>query len=353
MGGSVGTQFKTGSLALLCVLLSALATAQEPRPEPFSTGFVDSDGNLFIAQPDTKVRCAKRAATFKSAGSLFTRQGQVAVLESLATPQRMSGWIVDGSKAEAFSERALPLSVAIKRESNNGIETHGPCGYLTAPLQRRGVAITGQEADAQEASLVVARPMRAGQVPVSARVPSEPWQTFSNEVKVDSAQAAAPLTDLPEAWRAWLTHPDVVKAAGGADAPLLRNIAHVFGQPFSATLDPARGAEPLMLIGLISNTGPGAQYNTLWSIARVSSEDNRTRFVPLTLFGPSGGEQRARDESIAPEVALVADLDGDGRDEIVLRARHFEGVSMRILSWQRSKSEERFVQVHRSAYEGQ
>ena len=264
----MGAQFRKGSLALLCALCSALATAQEPRPEPFSTGFVDGEGNLFIAQTDTRVRCAKRAATFKAAGSLFTRQGQVAVLESLATPQRMSGWIVDGSKAEAFAERALPLSVAIKRDSNEGAETHGPCAYLTAPLQRRGVAITGQEADAQEASLVVAWPARAGHVPTSARVPNEPWQTFSNEVKVDSAQAAAPLADLPDAWRAWLTHPDVVKAAGGADAPLLRNLAHVFGQPFSAVLDPARGAEPLMLIGLISSTGPGAQYNTLWSIAR-------------------------------------------------------------------------------------
>ncbi|CAN0510981.1 unnamed protein product, partial [Phaeothamnion confervicola] len=49
------------------------------------------------------------------------------------------------------------------------------------------------------------------------------------------------------------------------------------------------------------------------------------------------------------QVAATLDLDGDGSDEVLLRARHYAGGNLMVLRWQGRG----FVAVRQGGYEGE
>ena len=71
--------------------------------------------------------------------------------------------------------------------------------------------------------------------------------------------------------------------------------------------------------------------------------------APLFQAGPSGGIERDRAGSYVAQVAGVIDLDGDGVDEIVLRARYFNGGNLKILKLVSGK----LILARETAYEGE
>jgi hypothetical protein len=120
-----------------------------------------------------------------------------------------------------------------------------------------------------------------------------------------------------------------------------------FGQSFSAVLTRGGAPETLTLIGAINDApglAGGAQaYNTLNLIVRDGVA------APVYQSGPSGGTAKNRAGSFVAQAVAAVDLDGDGIDEIVLRARYFEGGNLKVLKLVQG----RLVEIRQTAYEGE
>ena len=348
---------RTAGRALIGAALGAMVL-QEAGAQPFFTGFADADGNHFIAQPLSRPACQAREALMREAKGLIERTGQVVVAPQREPERRFAALVFDGKTAVWHPQLTLPLNVAVRREAtlddkSPGSEQQGGCWYASAPLQRAGQPIVGTQAQAEEVALVVAwsAPGSERSAPALRALPGA-WRNYAASPKEGTVQLTLPLDELPAPLLRWLAHPAVVARLGDAQSSYRKGLTHVFAQDFSAVLEKERGIEPLQLIGTISATAGGAQYNVAWSINRVMSAATggaETTLQPLAVVGPSGDERRTPLTAYAPEVAFVADLDGDGSDEFVLRARHFEGSSIRI--WRFGGSG--LTEVHRGVYEGQ
>lgn len=328
---------------------------QEASAQPFFTGFADADGNHFIAQPLTRPACQARDALMREAKGLIERPGQVIVAPQREPERRFAALVFDGKQAAWLAPLALPLTVAIRREASlddkpGVMEQQGGCWYASAPLQRAGQPITGTQAQAEEVALVVAwnLPSTPTQIAPALRPLPLAWRTHAANPKEGAAQLTLPMAELPSTLRGWFEHPAVIARLGDAQGSYRKGLTHVFMQEFQAVLERSRGLEALQLIGTISATAGGAQYNVAWSLNRVAGATDGA-LQPITIVGPAGDERRVPLNTYAPEVVFAADLDGDGIDELVLRARHYEGSSIRIGRLQGGV----WTEVHRGIYEGQ
>ena len=120
-------------------------------------------------------------------------------------------------------------------------------------------------------------------------------------------------------------------------------LAEVFGQSFVATLAANAAPQRLLLLGAIAE--PAAAYNTLNMIV----QEEAAGAAALYQTGPSGGFERDRRGSFVGQVAGLVDLDGDGVDEILLRARYYAGGNLKILKLIKG----RYVEAAQTAYEGE
>ena len=302
----------------------ARAVAQATSPvaaQLWWPGFIDARGKAFLELPaDTKLCALARDALRRAKlepGHLALLPVKVETL--LPRGARLTFGITDA--ASVSSERVLTRVVAIERGADKGA-----CAHLAEP----GADAPGYVVEEDRLAFGVYPPR-----PLHFRAAKTEWRSYgatgisSAGASVDARFAAA--VETPPAWRARV-------------APLLPGASDIFGQPFEAVLEARRSAQALTLTGAFIAEGRGATYNTLNLIARDDVNQ-----AALFQAGPSGGIVRDRAGSFVAQVAGVIDLDGDGVDEIVLRARHYSGGNLKILKFVHGK----FILLRATAYEGE
>ena len=307
----------------ICMQATAAGQALVPVAPLWWPGFIDAKGKAFLELPgDTKLcataRDALRRARLKPGGVIALPLKVEALLPRGA---RLAFGVTDVDGVS--SERVMTRIVAIERGADKGACAH---------LAEAGADAPGYPIEEDRLVFGVHPPR-----PLNFRAPQAEWKSYgatggsaaSSGARVDARFAAAAGT--PPVWRARV-------------APLLPGFTDAFGQSFEAVLESGRAAQRLTLIGAFVSEGGGTTYNTLNLIAL----DGVTE-APLFQSGPSGGIERSRALSYVAQAAGVADLDGDGVDEVVLRARYFSGGNLKILKYVSGK----YLVVRETAYEGE
>ena len=307
---------------LLLAGCAGIATAQANNR--WWLGFADTNGRVFLELPNDARLCAARDALVKRAtqavpGSVV--QGPLKAEAQVPPNARLGFGATD--LAGRHSEHVLTRVSAVVRDD---VARQGPCWFLA----EAGTDTPGYMA--QEDRLVIGtHPPRK----LAVRAAPDNWKSYGG------APADAPpdarfksMDGLPPAWRERV-------------AALMPQYTQVFGQEFSAVLSVGGVPENLTLIGAINDT-PGAAgsaqaYNTLNLIVRNDVA------APLFQSGPSGGTAKNRAGSFVAQAVAAVDLDGDGIDEIVLRARYFEGGNLKVLKFVKG----RLVEIRQTAYEGE
>jgi hypothetical protein len=304
-------------------LVTAQVQAQAPGAARWWPGFIDTRGKAFLELPeDARLCAAARDAVRKAA----VEPGRVVLLPHKAEAlvpagARLVFGVVDG--ANSASERVFTRIVTIARGSDKGA-----CAYLA----EAGAEAAGAAIEEDRSAIGVYPPRR-----VSVKPPDESWKSYGLANTSGTATDArfAPPGDAPAAWRARIV-------------PLLGEPAELFGHTFHAVLAPGQPPTALALVGAIANSAaPGPTYNTVNLIVGMTPDG--TAAGTLYQAGPSGGIERNRSGSFAAQVMLVADLDGDGVDEVILAARYYAGGNLKVLKFTNG----RFTEVRQTAYEGE
>lgn len=315
---------KLGNLLLAGACWVAAAGAAAQAPGRWWVGFIDANDRAFFEIPAAGRDCADRDAAVRRAAA-----PPAAVVASprsagslLPAGARLNFAVADS--AGVTSERVLTRVVAIVRDDEAHRPTLEPaCWYLAQAGEYPGAYRVTEDRLA-----VAVHPPRA----LRLTTVDATWRSMT---AVPAGEAAA-ADDFPAAWRSFLIQ-------------VLPEAALWHAQTFSAVRDVARGLEPMLLLGAVvaPDGAPGspATYNTVNLIVREAKLSN----LPLYQSGPSGGLARAAAESFVGQVAAVVDLDGDGVDELIIRARHYAGGTLRILRWDGA----RYVEVRRTGYEGE
>ena len=335
-------------LGAVVLLLGASAHAQLWWP-----GFIDARGKAFLELPDQAKLCRlareQLASASRTAGAASTagaadraRALPPAGLEpgrTVVLPLKIDSLLPRGARltfgvidtAGVTSERVFTHVVAIARGSDKGA-----CAHLA---EAGAAAAPGYSVEEDRTAFGVHPPR-----PLSFRAPAEGWKSYGAAAALpDSDARFAAAADAPPAWRA--------RVLSAIAAPL-----EVFGQRFDAVLERGRAAVPLTLTGAIASA---PEFDTLNLITRDSGADGAGKPAAkeageanaLTLYqsGPSGGIDKNRSGSFVAQVLGALDLDGDGVDEIVLRARYYSGGNLKVLRLSGGK----LVEVRGSAYEGE
>jgi hypothetical protein len=328
------------ALALVLGVLFTQALAQMPAQAPARNappanrwwlGFVDTRGHAFLELPADPRGCAARAALLKrsplAAGAVASG---VAISGAQGVP-RPEAQVPAGARLlfgvtdlrGQYAERVLPYSAVIGRDNDS---VQGACWYLAEP----GARAAGYVAEEDALAFGTLPPRR-----VTLRTAANDWKSYgaiAPDAKADARFAA--MDAAPPAWRARVEK-------------LLPGYTQVYGQRLEAVLEKGGAPQPLLLIGAINDgdgpAGKGEAYNTLNMI--VSEREER----PLYLAGPSGGVAQNRAGSFVAQAVVAVDLDGDGIDEIVLRARYFTGGNLKVLGLVKG----RLAEIRQSAYEGE
>lgn len=310
-------------VALLCGGMAG-AAAQPQGQSQWWVGFIDLHNRAFLEIPGDAKACAAR--------DMLARRG--AGGRVLTAPLRPESQLPPGSRlvfgvtdlAGVFAERVLTRVVAVAHEDEGRRRALRAACWL---LAEAGTDVPGY--------LVTEDRLAFGTHPPRAlvvRAVDAAWRGYGPLADAPGADARfAPGADMPAGWRHRI-------------ATMMPAVAQAHAQPFTAILDPRRGPEPMVLIGAIDDAAEASAvagtYNTVNLIVRESREE------VLYLAGPSGGVGKSYAASFVAQVAAVVDLDGDGVDELVIRARYFAGGNLKILKWSGS----RYVEVRGTGYEG-
>jgi hypothetical protein len=320
-------------LRLACGLLAAclLHAAQAQPAARWWLGFMDTRGHAFLELPQDARQCAARAEQFKrinpAPGSVIA--GALKPESHVPAGTRLL-FGVTGLRGE-YDERVLTRVAAIAREAER---PEGACWYLAEP------ATTAADYRAEEERMIFATlPPRR----LAPRLAADDWRAYGT-VAPEAAgdRRFAGMEEAPADWRAR------VEAR-------LPGYTQVYGQRLEAVLEKGGAPQPLLLIGAINDgdgpAGKGEAYNTLNMIFRSGerNEGGQEAGAPLYLAGPSGGVAKNRAGSFVAQAVAALDLDGDGIDEIVLRARYFTGGNLKVLKLVKG----RYTELRQSAYEGE
>ena len=338
-------------LAAAALLLGTNASAQLWWP-----GFIDTRGKAFLELPDDVRWCgparagahsgarttgagAKKGKGAEGKGAAKSTSADTAANTSAAgsvsvLPVKMESLLPRGARLTfsvidttgVASERVFTHVVAIAHGGGKGACAH---------LAEAGAAAPGYIAEEDRIAFGVHPPR-----PLVFRAPLDGWKSYGAAAELpDSDARFSAAAEAPAEWRA--------RVATRMAAPL-----ELFGQRFSAVLTPGREAVALVLTGAIA---AAPEYDTLNLITRdgVASEmqNGATSEANVTLYqsGRSGGVEKNRAGSFVAQVLGALDLDGDGIDEIVLRARYYSGGNLKVLRLTGSK----LIEVRSSAYEGE
>jgi hypothetical protein len=317
----------------LCTM--AVVAYGSPCGQPLLMGFVDDDGNAFVELPAALASCESRG-TLLAANRAFATVGQpmyatelppptkgapsakaadtrAALPAALAACQSALTNVADGT-GQARPLRTERLALIARDASVEGKgELKGACWYATHAPSKNGQPVPASEVKAEEAQWLIAQP---GKPAPKVRPLVDNWQQF--DMAPERLPADAPLRD-------WLNSRAVRERLGAA---YWAGIHTVYAQRFDLRLQAGQPAQPVALIGTISNAG-GA-YVTWTAIVRLSGS------APQVLF--ESGVQ-AKGGYVAQAVAGVV-LDGadapsaNSVESLVLRARYYEGGNYRIIGWQ-------------------
>ena len=310
-------------LALLCVLSFAASAQNGSR---WWIGFIDANDRAFLEIPMAGDGCPGRSSLVKKAA---LKPGDVLPAPLSAASQvgkdaRLTFGVAD--LAGQNRERVLPRVVAIAREEESARLPLPPhCWFLA----EAGSEVEGYRALEDRIAIGV-HPPRA----LTVRTFEQDWKSYTALSATDARLLAS--QDVPAV---------LIERV----AALLPQATLVHAQAFTAILDAARGPEGLWLIGAIERgdapAGLPGTFNTLNLIVRGAAP-----LAPvLYVAGPSGGIGRNRGGSFALQVAAVVDLDGDGNDELLVRARYYSGGNLKVLRWDGM----RLVEVRQTGYEGE
>jgi len=311
------------ALALLCTLSFAASAQTGSR---WWIGFIDANDRAFLEIPLEGGTCAGRAALVRKAapqpGAVLPSRLNAASL--VGRDARLAFGVTD--LAGQNRERVLPRVVAIAREEE---ATRLPLAPHCWFLAEAGTEAQGYRAVEDRIAIGV-HPPRA----LAVRTFEQAWKSYSASSGADARLLAA--QDAP-------AHLFEHVAA------LLPQATQLHAQAFTATLDAARGPEPLWLIGAIERgdapAGEPGTFNTLNLIIRASAPPGPA----LYMAGPSGGITRDHGGSFALQLVAALDLDGDGNDELLVRARYYSGGNLKVLRW----DGRRLVEVRQTGYEGE
>jgi len=311
------------ALVLLCALSFAASAQTGSR---WWIGFIDANDRAFLEIPLNGGNCAGRAALVKKA---TTQPGDVlhsrlSAASQVGRDERLAFGVAD--LAGQYRERVLPRVVAIAREEEAARLPLAPnCWFLA----EAGTEAQGYRALEDRIALGV-HPPRA----LTVRTFEQTWKSYSALSATDARLLAAQ---------------DVPAQLFERVAALLPQATQVHVQAFAATLDAARGPEPLWLIGAVERgdapAGEPGTFNTLNLIIRA----NAPLGPALYLAGPSGGIGRDHGGSFVLQLVAALDLDGDGNDELLARARYYSGGNLKVLRW----DGRRLVEVRQTGYEGE
>jgi len=309
-------------LLLLCGLAGAgliQAQGQAQGAAQWWIGFVDTRNHAFLELPATREACAARAAAFRRApqlpGTLLA--GDLKPDAFVPAGARLLFGVSD--QRGRYVERVLPRVAAIARDDEH---EQGACWYLA----EAGTEAPGYVAEEDTLAFATLPPRR-----LALRTAGDDWRAYGSAVPVDGRFAA--MESAPAAWRARVEK-------------LLPGYTEVYGQTLSAVLEKGAAPQNLKLIGAIDD-GKGEAYSTLNLILRANSETPGD--TPLYQAGPSGGVAVNRAGSFVAQAVAAVDLDGDGVDEIILRARYFSGGNLKVLKLVNGA----LVEIRQSAYEGE
>lgn len=321
----------------------AAAQTATPAATKWWVGLIDQAGKAFLELPNDPRLC-RLAAQARQARGAPTANGAVLPLalkpESfLPAGARLLFTVAD---ERGSAERVFTRVVALVRD-----EPEGACAYLAeAGADAPGYVVH------EDRLAVAAHPARV----LVLRVPVQDWKSYGalgagtgagTGTSAGASVIATPPAPPPDArfeapaampagWR------QRVQPALPQPAPAA---AEVFGQAFTATLLANAAPQRLLLLGAIAE--PAAAYNTFNMIVQDVQEAAGAEALYQT--GPSGGFERNRRGSFVGQIAGVVDLDGDGVDEILLRARYYAGGNLKVLKLVKG----RYVEAAQTAYEGE
>ena len=323
-----GAPVSSASGAQIPAAVDVKAPPASPGKALWWPGFIDARGKAFLELSDDAKTCALARDALRKAAAA---PGRVIVLPVkvetlLARDARQVFGLIDTQGV--VSERVMTRVVTIARGGEKGACAH---------IAEAGADVPRYVTEEDRTAFGVHPPR-----PLAFRAPFEAWRSYGAIANVANADARfAPAADVPPAWRTRVT-------------AITASPAEIFGQRFSAVLTSGAAAEALALNGAIAaeskvamasqGARSSATYNTVNLIVRDAVDG-----APLFQAGPSGGIERNRAGSFVAQVAGTIDLDGDGIEEIILRARYYSGGNLKILQWLNGK----LVEVRQSAYEGE
>jgi hypothetical protein len=311
------------SLLIASLLGVGIAAHANPCAVPILMGFSDEEGNAFIELPLGKTACDARARLIAAHRSL-ARPGQPLYMNTLpagaarepaASPACLKALSVLAEGTGKILTNSFDRFAVIPREAalDGKSELKGACWYATHAPRKAGQPVAAHEVRAEEAQWLIAFP---GQPPAAIHAVPDTWQQFDGPP--ERLPADAPM-------RAWLLAGAVQSRVG---ARYWAGIEVVTLQRFEARVSPGRGPEPLTLIGTISQTdGP---YRTWTAIVRGSGVPAH---APVEILFDSGVQQQGGYiGQVAGVFTMPATAGPNAVDALVLRARHYEGGSYRVLT---------------------
>ena len=323
---------------------------QGPGAPQWWLGFIDARGHALLELPPDPKACAALAAVLKQTplpvpGTLIA--GAFKAEAAVPPGARLSFGVTD--LRGRYAERVMPRVAALAREADRA---QGPCWHLV----EAGTEAPGYIAEEELIAFGTWPPRR-----LAVRVAAPDWRSYGDIPAGAGGDARyTAMQEVPAPWRARVD-------------PLLPGYTQVFGQSFEAVLKPGGAPQALTLIGAINDgagpAGKGEAYNTLNLIvggagdaplsspvtspssSSSSSFSPASSALPRPLYqaGPSGGVALNRAGSFVAQVVAAVDLDGDGVDEIVLRARYFAGGNLKVLKL----VGDRLVEIRQTAYDGE
>jgi hypothetical protein len=317
---------------LLWLLCAVPASAQSPAR--WWLGFLDSEGRAYLELPRTSRDCAERDRTVRDAGiapGMLVRARR-SPGEYLPQGARLAVTVADFDGQA--SERVVTRVVGLAREDEGRpVLLPGACWFLAEP---RIDALNGTVQE--DRPLVGVHPPRA----LAVRRFDAAWRGFGDAPRLAGDSRFRGDAELPDALRQRIT-------------ALLPGADQTYAQAFEAVVEPGRPARALWLAGGVAQAegaaGDAATFRTLNLILPGTLDRVSDRVGPAALFqaGPTAGLGQEARQSYVAQVAAVVDLDGDGIDEIILRARYYAGGNFKVLRWNGA----RYVIVHDGAYEGE
>lgn len=314
----------------LCAALLGCAPALAASESRWWIGFIDANDKALVEVPFDNAGCAERARAVAAARAApgMVVVGRAGPARELPPGARLTFTVAD--LQGRVSERVLTRTVAIVREDEAArLPLPAPCWYLA----EAGVEAAGYRV-AEDRLAVAVHPPRL----LAMRALEDSWRTYGDASSRPGVDGRfQPESDLP----AWARE-RLLRLLPGARQ------FHV--QSFMANLGGAAVASRYWLLGAIAQPDGDPGHPATYETVNLIVADTPGRDAPvLYQSGPSGGLGAGRAAGFAAQVVAAVDLDGDGGEELILRARYYAGGNLKVLRFDGRA----LLEVRQTGYEGE